>query len=152
MRIWNCELRIWKSEIRNPKFQINSVMPKLTIGELRKMRESSKKDMSLREGKFRGKLIVHLGTCGIAAGARDIMSTFLDELDNRDITDIMFTTTGCAGLCSQEPMITVEIGDTPPVKYGKLTPEKARKILNEHIVDGHIVEDFAIGIGSERVG
>jgi (2Fe-2S) ferredoxin len=127
-------------------------MPKLTIDELRKMRESSKKNISLREGDFRGKLIVHLGTCGIAAGAREIMSTFLEELDNRNITDIMFTTTGCAGLCSQEPMITVEIGDSPPVKYGKLTPEKARKILDEHIVGGSIVQDFAIGIGSERVG
>jgi NADP-reducing hydrogenase subunit HndB len=127
-------------------------MPKLTIDELRKMRESSKKNMSLREGNFRGKLIVHLGTCGIAAGAREIMSTFLEEFDNRDITDIKFTTTGCAGLCSQEPMITVEIGDSAPVKYGKLTPEKARKILDEHIIGGSIVEDFAIGIGSERVG
>ena len=116
------------------------------------MRESSKKNLSLREGDFRGKLIVHLGTCGIAAGAREIMSTFLEELDNRNITDIMFTTTGCAGLCSQEPMITVEIGDSAPVKYGKLTREKARKILDEHIIGGHIVNDFVIGIGSERVG
>jgi len=127
-------------------------MPKLTIDELRKMRESSKKNISLREGDFRGKLIVHLGTCGIAAGAREIMSTFLEELDSRDITDIMFTTTGCAGLCSQEPMITVEIEDSAPVKYGKLTPEKARKILDEHIIGGNIVKDFVIGIGSERVG
>ncbi len=127
-------------------------MPKLTIDELRKMRESSKKNISLREGNFRGKLIVHLGTCGIAAGARNIMSTFLDEFENRGITDIMFTTTGCAGLCSKEPMITVEIGDSPPVKYGELTPEKARKILDEHIIGGQIIKDFAIGIGSERVG
>jgi NADP-reducing hydrogenase subunit HndB len=127
-------------------------MPKLTIDELRKMRASSKKNMSLREGEFRGKVIVHLGTCGIAAGAREIMSTFLEEFENRDITDIKFTTTGCAGLCSQEPMITVEVGDSPPVKYGKLTPEKTRKILDEHIIGGTIVQDYAIGIGSERVG
>ncbi len=127
-------------------------MPKLTIDELRKMRESSKKNISLREGNFRGKLIVHLGTCGIAAGARDIMSTFLEEFEKREITDMMFTTTGCAGLCSKEPMITVEIGDSAPVKYGELTPEKAITILDEHIVAGHIVKDFAIGIGSERVG
>lgn len=127
-------------------------MPKLTIDELRKLRESSKKNISLREGNFRGKLIVHLGTCGIAAGAREIMDVFLEEFENRNITDIMFTTTGCAGLCSKEPMITVEIGDAAPVKYGDLTPEKARKILDEHILAGNIVEDFAIGIGSERVG
>jgi len=127
-------------------------MPKLTIDELRKKRESAKKSMSLREGNFRGKLIVHLRTCGIAAGAREIMSTFLEEFDNRDVTDIMFTTTGCAGLCSKEPMITVVIGDSAPVKYGELTSEKAIKILDEHIIGGNIVKDFAIGIGSEKVG
>ena len=127
-------------------------MSKLTIEELRNLRKSSKKNMSLREGNFRGKLIVHLGTCGIAAGAREIMSTFFDEFENRGITDIMFTTTGCAGLCAKEPMITVELGDSAPVKYGDLTPEKAIKILEEHIIGGHIVKDFAIGMGSERVG
>jgi NADP-reducing hydrogenase subunit HndB len=127
-------------------------MPRLTIDELRKIRESTKKDLSLREGEFKGKLIIHLGTCGIAAGAREIMNTFLDELDERDVTDIMFTSTGCAGLCSEEPMITVEIGDTAPVRYGKLTAEKAIKILDEHIIGGKIVNEFVIGIGSERVG
>jgi NADP-reducing hydrogenase subunit HndB len=127
-------------------------MPKLTIDELRKMRETSKKNISLREGNFRGKLIVHLGTCGIAAGAREIMDTFLDEFEKREIRDIMFTTTGCAGLCSKEPMITVELGDAAPVKYGDLTAEKARKILEDHLLGGKIVQEFAIGIGSERVG
>jgi len=126
-------------------------MPRLTVDELRKLREASKKTITLREGNFRGKLIVHLGTCGIAAGAREIMDAFLEEFEKRNITDIMFTTTGCAGLCSKEPMITVEIGDSAPVKYGDLTPEKARKILDEHILGGNIVNDFAIGIGSERV-
>ncbi len=127
-------------------------MPKLTIEELRKMRETSKKNITLREGNFRGKLTVHLGTCGIAAGAREIMDAFLSELEQREITDIMFTTSGCAGLCSKEPMITVELGDAAPVKYGELTAEKARRILDEHILGGTMVAEFAIGIGSERVG
>ena len=127
-------------------------MPKLTIGELRKMRESAKKNIYLREGDFKGKIIVHMGTCGIAAGAREIMSAFLDELDNRDITDIMFTSTGCAGLCSEEPMITVEMENSTPVKYGKLSPDKVKKILDEHIIQGNVVREFVIGIGSERAG
>ncbi|UCH98282.1 MAG: (2Fe-2S) ferredoxin domain-containing protein [Candidatus Aminicenantes bacterium] len=127
-------------------------MPRLTVDEMKKMREASQKEMSLREGNFRGKLIVHLGTCGIAAGAREIMDAFLEEFDKRVITDIMFTSSGCAGLCSYEPMITVEIGDSPPVKYGKLTPEKAIKILDQHILGGDLVKEFAIGMGSERVG
>ena len=127
-------------------------MPKLTIEELKKMRESAKKDIYLREGDFRGKVIVHMGTCGIAAGARGIMNTFLDELDKGGVTDIMFTTTGCAGLCSEEPIVTIEIEEHAPVKYGKLTPDKAKKIFDEHILGGKVVDEFVIGIGSERVG
>ena len=127
-------------------------MAKLNIEELRKLRQASKKDISLREGKYRGKLIVHLGTCGIASGARDIMSTFLEEFGKRGISDIMFGSSGCAGQCAREPMITVELDNAAPVKYADLTPDKARKILDEHILGGNIVEEYAIGIGSEREG
>ncbi len=127
-------------------------MPKLTIEELRKKRESTKKGIYLREGNFRGKVTVHMGTCGIAAGAREIMSTFLDEFDSRDITDIMLTSSGCAGLCSKEPMVTVEMEDHAPVKYGQLNPEKTKKIFDEHVIKGNVVEKFILGIGSERPG
>lgn len=127
-------------------------MPRLTIEDLRKKREEARKDIYLREGTFRGKIIVHMGTCGIAAGARDILSAFLDELGKGGIRDIMVTTTGCAGLCSREPMITVELLNSPPVKYGDLTPDKARRIFADHIAGGNLVLEYAIGIGSERGG
>jgi NADP-reducing hydrogenase subunit HndB len=127
-------------------------MPKLTIDELRQMRETAKKEIYLREGEFRGKINVHMGTCGIAAGAREIMGAFLDEIDDKGITDIMFTSTGCAGLCSEEPMVTVEMEGTAPVRYGKLTPDKAKKIFDEHVIKGDVVKDLVVGIGSERVG
>ena len=80
------------------------------------------------------------------------MSTFLDELDNREITDIMFTSSGCAGLCSEEPMVTIEMEGSAPVRYGKLTSDKVKKIFNEHIKNGKVVKDLVIGIGSETVG
>lgn len=127
-------------------------MPKLTIDELKKMRETARKEIYLREGKFRGKVTVHMGTCGIAAGAREIMNSFLDEVEKRKLTDIIFTTSGCAGLCSEEPMITIEMEGSAPVKYRKLTPEKVKKIFNEHIMEGNVVKEFALGIGYERVG
>lgn len=127
-------------------------MARLTIEELRKKREEARKGIYLREGVFRGKIIVHMGTCGIAAGARDILSAFLDELEKRGIRDIMLTTTGCAGLCSREPMITVELLNSPPVKYGELTSEKARKIFADHIIGGKTLTEYAIGLGSERGG
>ncbi len=126
-------------------------MPKLSIDDLRKLRESSKQDIYLREGDFKGKIIVHLGTCGIAAGAREIMRSFLDELENRNTTDIMFTTTGCAGLCSQEPMVTIEMRDSAPVRYGKLSPDKVKRIFEENVIGGKVVPEFVLGIGSERV-
>jgi len=127
-------------------------MPKLTIEELRKKREEVKKDIYLRDGKFRGKIIVHMGTCGIAAGAREIVSTFLNEIEKSEVKDIMLTTSGCAGLCSREPMATIELLDSPPVKYGDLTTDKVRRIFYEHIVEGKIITDYAIGIDSERGG
>lgn len=125
-------------------------MPKLTIEELRKKRAEAQKGIYLREGEFRGKIIVHMGTCGIAAGARAIVAAFLEELEKSGTKDIMVTTSGCAGLCSKEPMATVEMRNSPPVKYGELTPEKARKIFKEHILGGTATAEFALGIGSER--
>jgi NADP-reducing hydrogenase subunit HndB len=64
----------------------------------------------------------------------------------------MVTTSGCAGLCSKEPMATVELLDSPPVKYGELTPEKVRRVFREHVRGGTLVAEYAIGIGSEKGG
>lgn len=125
-------------------------MAKLTIEDLRKKRAEAQKGIYLREGEFRGKIIVHMGTCGIAAGARGIVAAFLEEIEKSGMKDIMITTSGCAGLCSKEPMATVEILGSPPVKYGELTPEKARAIFKEHIVGGTAAVEYALGIGSER--
>ena len=127
-------------------------MTTLTIADLKRERELAKGKMHLREGEFRGKIIVHMGTCGIAAGAREIVSAFLKEKENRKVTDIMITTSGCAGFCSREPMATVELLNTALVKYGYLTGEKAAKIFQEHIIGGQIVQEYAIGVGSERGG
>jgi NADP-reducing hydrogenase subunit HndB len=105
----------------------------------------------LREGAGRAKITVHMGTCGIAAGARKIMNTLLEEFEKQNIADVILTSSGCAGLCSREPMATVELKDEAPVKYVDLTPEKIRKILAEHVNGGKIVEENALAKGSERV-
>jgi NADP-reducing hydrogenase subunit HndB len=127
-------------------------MSRLSIEELRKGREEARGKIHLREGEYRGKVTVHMGTCGIAAGAREIVMAFLNEKEKRKITDVLITTSGCAGFCSKEPMATIELPDTAPVKYGELTAEKAVKIFQEHILGGKIVQEFAIGLGSERGG
>jgi NADP-reducing hydrogenase subunit HndB len=126
-------------------------MPKLKIEDLDKISDRVRRTTLLREGAGRAKITVHMGTCGIAAGARKIMSTLLEEFEKQNITDVILTSSGCAGLCSREPMATVELKDEAPVKYVDLTPEKIRKILAEHVNGGKVVEEYALAKGSERV-
>ena len=126
-------------------------MPKLKIEDLEKISQRVKKTVLLRDGAGRAKITVHMGTCGIAAGARKIMNALMEAIEEKDISDVILTSSGCAGLCSREPMATVELKDEAPVKYVDLTPEKIRKILDEHIIGGKIVEEYALAMGSERV-
>lgn len=126
-------------------------MSKLTLEELAKIREKTKRLTSLREGgEYRAKVCVHMGTCGIAAGARTIMSTLMKELEDRKISDVLLTSSGCAGLCSREPMATVEVAGQAPVKYVDLDEKKTREIFEKHVLGGQIVTAFALGIGSEK--
>ncbi|MFC2163990.1 ferredoxin [Acidobacteriota bacterium] len=126
-------------------------MPKLKIEDLEKISQRVKKTVLLRDGAGAAKITVHMGTCGIAAGARKIMNALMEMIEEKDIKDIILTSSGCAGLCSKEPMATVELKDNTPVKYVDLTPEKIRKILEEHVIGGKIVEEYALAQGSERV-
>lgn len=127
-------------------------MAKLTIEDLEKLREKAQDKMRLRETEgTRGKVTVHLGTCGIAAGGRQILTTLLNEVEKKSIKDILVSTAGCAGLCSREPMVTVELFSQPPVKYVNLTSDKIKKILTDHVMNGKMVREFALAIGSERL-
>ena len=127
-------------------------MAKIKPEDLGKIREKMARTMSLRDGDARAKVTVHMGTCGIAAGARKIMSAMLALVEEKDSKDIVLTTSGCAGLCSREPMMTVELKGQAPVKYVDLDEEKTKKIFAEHVLSGEVVEDYALAIGSERVG
>lgn len=126
-------------------------MGKLKPEDLEKISERMRRMTVLREGAGRAKVTVHMGTCGIAAGARKIMSALLALLEETDAKDIILTTSGCAGLCSREPMATVELKGEAPVKYVDLTEDKIKRIFSEHVIGGEIVSEYAIAIGSERV-
>jgi NADP-reducing hydrogenase subunit HndB len=126
-------------------------MPKITIDDLTKIREKTRHITSLREGAGRVKINVHMGTCGIAAGARDILQAVMKEVETRALHDVLVTNSGCAGLCSREPMMTVEVVNEPaPVKYVYLTPDKVKKIFDSHILNGKILTDYALAVGSEK--
>jgi NADP-reducing hydrogenase subunit HndB len=124
-------------------------MAKLKIEDLKKIKENYKATQTLREGGYRVKVTVHMGTCGIAAGARGIMDTLLEEMNKADLKDLSITTSGCAGLCSKEPMATVELVGEPPVRYISLTADKMRKIFAEHVVAGRPVKEYALVAGHE---
>lgn len=124
---------------------------KLKPEDLDKISERMKATTILREGAGRAKITVHMGTCGIASGARKILSAFIRHIEKVDAKDIIITTSGCAGLCSREPMATVELKGEPPVKYVDLKEEKVERIFKEHILDGNIVTDYALAVGSERI-
>jgi len=124
-------------------------MAKLSIEDLKKLKASVEASVTLREGGYRAKVNIHMGTCGIASGARKIMTAVMDEISGRDLKDVIVTTSGCAGLCSREPMITVELLGAAPVKYVDLTEEKMREIFRDHVLGGKIVEKYALAVGSE---
>jgi NADP-reducing hydrogenase subunit HndB len=106
--------------------------------------------IDLREGAGSKKIIVHMGTCGIAAGARAIMTALLGEVEKRDLKDIIVNISSCAGLCSREPMMTVEIQGESPVKYVDLTADKALEILEKHVLGGQAIKEYALAVGGER--
>lgn len=124
-------------------------MAKLTVDDLKKIKEQYKSTFALREGGYRAKITVHMGTCGIAAGARNVMNALMEEMAKTDTKDVIVTTSGCAGFCSKEPMATVEVLKEAPVKYQALNAEKIRRVFTEHVLGGKIVEEFALVEGSE---
>jgi NADP-reducing hydrogenase subunit HndB len=125
-------------------------MAKMKIEDLARIREAARYKIALRQGAGRVRINVHMGTCGIAAGAREILTTVMKEIETRNLQDVIVTNSGCAGLCSQEPMMTIEVlGQPAPVKYVFMTPEKVRTIIDAHVVNGGVVKDYALALGSE---
>jgi NADP-reducing hydrogenase subunit HndB len=124
-------------------------MPRLTIDELKKLRDTLAPALALRAGTARARVTVHMGTCGIAAGAREIMAALLREIETAGLTDVLVATSGCAGLCSREPMVTVELRGGVPVKYVNLTPDTMSMIVRQHVGGGDIVTAAALGAGCE---
>jgi NADP-reducing hydrogenase subunit HndB len=125
-------------------------MPRLKIEDLDKIAQKQKKVMSLREGAGRVKITVHMGTCGISAGARKIMAEVMRCMEKSGASDIVITTSGCAGFCSREPMMTVEVIEQAPVKYVDLDEKKVGRIFDEHVIKGNVVEEYALALGSEQ--
>ncbi len=119
-------------------------MPKLkSLDELQKLRQRLHKNIKAR-AETSTTITVGMGTCGIAAGARETMHAILAELDARSI-DAHVTTVGCIGMCSKEPLVDIQQGDEPRVTYGNVMPAMVPRIIEEHLIQGNVVEEWVVG-------
>jgi (2Fe-2S) ferredoxin len=121
------------------------IMPAIkSLEELKRVREEAlqKKQMKATPGNIQ--VIVAMGTCGIAAGARDTMKSVLNYIENEKVSGVTVTQTGCIGLCEQEPIMQVVIGDQPKVMYGKVDAQVAQKIMKQHVQNGQPVKEYII--------
>lgn len=118
----------------------------MKLEDLRKIREKSEKEMILRDGKARVRVVVGMGTSGIAAGARETLKSFLLEIETRGLKDVIVTQAGERGLSSHEPVVTVKEEGKPGIVYGNVTPELARRIVAEHVVNGNPISDFIVEV------
>ncbi len=119
-------------------------MPKLkSLDELRRLRNQVQEDLTTRV-ETGTTIIVGMGTCGIAAGARETMRVILEELKKRDI-EAHVQTVGCIGMCVREPLVDIEQAGQPRITYANITSDKVPRLIEEHLVNGRVVEEWAIG-------
>lgn len=122
-----------------------------TIEELMAIRDNAKKKMTVREdtGDDCTRVVVGMATCGIAAGARPVLGAFVDEVAKRGLHHVTVSQTGCIGMCQYEPIVEVMEPGKEKITYVKMTPEKAVKVVNEHLVNGNPIVDFTIGAATK---
>ena len=116
----------------------------MNLDELKAIREKAKKDIQLRQKEARVKIVVGMGTSGIASGAREVLKSFVDEIAKRNLADVMVTQTGEKGFASQEPMIEVLEEGKPGIVYGNMDAQKAKRVVAEHVVNGNPVLEYVI--------
>ena len=117
-----------------------------TLAELQAIREKMQSQVNLRaEDHNHIRVVVGMATCGIASGARPVLTTISDEVNKRELHDVLVTQTGCIGICQFEPIVEVIDENGTKTTYVKMTPEKALRVVNDHIVNGNVVTEYTIG-------
>lgn len=117
-------------------------MGKMTLEELRALRGSVKSDLARRDTEGKNvQIIVGMGTCGIAAGAKETLDAFIKELDAKGLADTtIIRQTGCMGLCANEPTVEVIVPGMPSVIYGNVDTNVAKKIVEDHIIGKKLLD------------
>ena len=117
-------------------------MAKLTLEDLRKMREEKQKAMDMRDSANKNiQVIVGMGTCGIAAGAKDAFSALIDAINEKGLTNVLIRQTGCMGLCHSEPTVEVIMPEMPAIIYGNVDAATAKEIVEKHIVGHQLIDN-----------
>ena len=116
-----------------------------TLADLEAIRKKTLDQVTMRKDNDGVRIVVGMATCGIAAGARPVMNAFMEDVAKRGLEHVTITQTGCIGMCRLEPIVEVYVPDKEKVTYVKMTPEKAQRVVNEHIVNGNPVAEFTIG-------
>ena len=111
------------------------------IEELKKIRDEAQRELGVRR-QTGTRIIIGMGTCGIAAGAREVMQAFLKELADRQI-EAHLETVGCVGMCAQEPLVDIEQAGKSRVRYANINPENVPYLVEEHLVNGRVVREWA---------
>ena len=119
-------------------------MPKLTVNDLKAIRERTLPTLCLGSCKERAKITLHMGTCGLAAGAGPIMEALKEELAAAKRDDIRVVVSACAGMCSSEPNVTVELTGADPVVYQHMDANKMRQVFRRHVLRGEVQASFAL--------
>ncbi|MFT4145316.1 MAG: (2Fe-2S) ferredoxin domain-containing protein [Mobilitalea sp.] len=116
-----------------------------TLEELKAIREKMQGQIGIRsESSEQTRVIVGMATCGIASGARPVLSALSDEVQKRNLSHIAVTQTGCIGLCQYEPIVEVLEPGKDKVTYIKMTPEKAVEVVNQHLIRGQVIQKYTI--------
>lgn len=122
-----------------------------SLQELAAIRDKMKQTVNTREAAHDStRVVVGMATCGIAAGARPVLNAFTEEIARIDLHDVLVTQTGCIGICQYEPVVEVYRNGEEKVTYVKMTPEKVKRVVMDHLVGGKPVTEYTIGaLGQE---
>lgn len=116
-----------------------------SLQELEAIRQKTLDTINLRKEHNGTRVVVGMATCGIAAGARPVLASFMDEVAKRGLKEVVVAQTGCIGVCRLEPIVEVYKPGEEKVTYVKVTPDMVGKIITEHIVNNRVVDEYTIG-------
>ena len=121
-----------------------------SLAELKAIKEKTQNEISMRNGAEGTRIIVGMATCGIAAGARPVLNTFVEEVNKADLNEkVSVSQTGCIGICQFEPVVEVFEAGKDKVTYVKMTPEKAKRVVEEHLKGGKVISEYTIAANNE---